>query len=428
MTPVEGTAVAVVGHDAVATATAALNLACAEARLRSVTVVDLIGDAPPLRKVLLTDDSHGVADCLAYGVSFAAVSRPTTADPHVSVIPSGSEPLSDADAFRSRRWERLIAQARERGTVIVFAALSSTPGLDALTSQVDRVIPHAAAVAPLASAAAPAPKVAAPAPRRPVRPRIGGPAAPRLSFVSTLARVNRRVVAVGGITLGILAFVALAWLVGRSSSEGSDGVAEVNSTPPRTDTLTSTAQLAASARAPSETPVMPIDPGDSTAASAFAIEIGHYPTYEAALRVLRQQIKRGAATITPLPDPAAAGDSSAAGGPLLMFVVYVGAARSAATMDSARRSWTATRDFPGGSVAETPYALRLTGRISADSARRATVAWRARGIPAYALDDGASGTVYAGAFATLDQAGSLTARLHAVGLAPIPAYRVGQAP
>lgn len=424
MTAVEGTAVAVVGPDAVATASAALDLARAEASRRPVTVVDLIGDAPPLRQVLLTEDSHGVADCLAYGVSFAAVSRPTTADPHVSVIPSGSEPLIDADALRSRRWERLIAQARERGTLVVFAVLSGTPGLDALTAQVDQVIPDTAVahVTALDQRPAPGPR----APRRPTRPRIVGLAAPR---------VNRRVVAAGGITIGIVAFAVIAWLVARPTS-GADASSAASSKTPRTDTLTSTAQLAAtaqgasvsSARARGGRTVVPVNPEDSTAAATFAVEIGHYPTYVAALRVLREQVKRGAATITPLPDPGGTAASRTTSGPLLMFVVYVGASRSAVTMDSMRQSWEATRDFPGGLVARTPYALQLTRRISTDSARRATVTWRALGIPAYALDNGGSGAVYAGAFATLDQAALLTTRLHAVGLAPVPAYRVGQAP
>jgi hypothetical protein len=424
MTTVEGTAVAVVGSDAVATASAALDLARAEASRRPVTVVDLIGDAPPFRQVLLTEDSHGVADCLAYGVSFAAVSRPTTADPHVSVIPSGSEPLIGADALRSRRWEHLIAQARARGTLVVFAVLSGTPGLDALTSQVDRVIPDTAAARVADTTQRPV--GGARAPRGLTRPRIVGLAAPR---------VNRRVFAAGGIAVGVVAFAVIAWLVARPTS-GAAGATDVGSRTSRTDTLTSTAQLASTARgasgstahAPGGRMVAPVDPEDSTAAATFAVEIGHYPTYAAALHVLRQQVKRGAATITPLPDPAGTAASVTTSGPVLMFVVYVGASRSAAAMDSMRVSWEATRDFPGGLVAQTPYALQLTGRISADSARRATVVWRERGIPAYALDNGTSGAVYAGAFATLDQAALLTTRLHAVGLAPVPAYRVGQAP
>ena len=138
MTDVEhAAAIAVVGQDATDTGRAALVLACSEAERRPVTVIDLIGDAPPLRRIAATQDSHGVADCFAYGVSFAAVSRPTTAGPRVSIIPSGTEPLTDATILRSHRWNRLVEQTRDRGALIVFAALSGTPGLEALTARVD---------------------------------------------------------------------------------------------------------------------------------------------------------------------------------------------------------------------------------------------------------------------------------------------------
>src|SRR5580700_7135376 len=74
------TAVVVTGQDAVATASAALDLARAEARQRAVTVVDLIGDAAPMHNAVASPDAHGVADCFAYGVSFGAVTRPTSID------------------------------------------------------------------------------------------------------------------------------------------------------------------------------------------------------------------------------------------------------------------------------------------------------------------------------------------------------------
>jgi hypothetical protein len=170
------------------------------------------------------------------------------------------------------------------------------------------------------------------------------------------------------------------------------------------------------------------DPEDSAVASAFALRVGTYPTYESALRALRQHIKRGAATITPLPSPATT-SSSAGATPGQMFALYVGAASTAASLDSAAVAWTRSGGFAGGAITQTPYALRLTGRITPDSARRATVALRLRGVPAYALDaaDGRA-AVYAGAFVSIDQAGPLATSLHNIGLSPVLAYRVGLAP
>ena len=415
----DAAAVAVIGRDAVATGSAALELARAEARHRAVTIVDLIGDAPPLRRIVQSDDDHGVADCFTYGMSFGAVSRPTTADPHVSVIRSGSEPLVYAETLGSRRWERLIAQTRQRGDLVVFAALAGTPGLDTLISRIDFVIPEG-----LVLRTPPVPSVtsaaAADLPARPRAPRVLASQSPGLS--------RRRVVGIAAALVVVLVAAGTAWAVRRSTSSRTVATAAASDTD-RRDTLTSTAQLAErrAADVPSGSVGPLADPEDSARASAFAIRVGTYPSYEGALRALRQEIKRGAATVTPLPQPAAT--ASPAGATGQTFALYVGAALTAATLDSAAQAWSRAGGFVGGTVTHTPYALRLTGRITPDSARRATVALRGRGVPAYALDaaDGRA-AVYAGAFVSADQAGPLATSLHNIGLTAVLAYRVGQAP
>jgi len=424
-------AVAVVGLDAVATGRAALDLAYTEARQRLVTVVDLIGDSAPLRRIMTNDDPHGVADCFAYGLSFAAVSRPTSVDPRVSLISSGSEPIAYADVLRSDRWERLISQARESGALIVFAALSATPGLDALTARVDYVLPATLVLPP------PAPVVSTP-PSPPI-PRPQHRSTLRLAPVAPPASRYRRHLSAAAV-VGVALIAGSIWFVRRAPSRASAASTTIASVAARrpTDTLTSSAQLAAADRsagasAPIAGGAAPsvADPQDSALASAYAIRVGTYPTYASALRDVRsREVKRGAATVTPLTQPGPApGPSSAGATPAQSFVVYVGAARSAAALDSTARSWTRAGGFAGGTVTHTPYALRLTERVTADSAVRATVAWRARGIPAYSLvgDDGQA-RVYAGAFTSVDQAVALTASLHAAGLTPIVAYRIGQAP
>ena len=134
------TAVAVVGSEPISTGAAALDLARAEARHRRVMIVDLIGDAPPLRAVVATDDPHGVSDAFAFGVSFGVIARHTTVHPNVSIIPSGTEPIPFATVLPSARWTQLIDQVRARGELIVFAILSSTPAMGSLTDRVDCVI------------------------------------------------------------------------------------------------------------------------------------------------------------------------------------------------------------------------------------------------------------------------------------------------
>ncbi len=422
----DAAAVAVIGRDAVATGSAALELARAEARHRAVTIVDLIGDAPPLRRVVRSDDDHGVADCFTYGMSFGAVSRPTTADPHVSVIPSGSEPLAYPETLGSRRWERLIAQTRQRGDLVVFAALAGTPGLDTLISRIDFVIPEGLVLrTPPVAAGTPVTGTSTAAADVPARPR-----APRVLASQSPGLSRRRVVGIATALAVVLVAAGTAWAVRRSTATRSRTVATAAaSDTDRRDTLTSTAQLAEhrAGDVPPGSVGALADPEDSAVASAFAIRVGTYPTYEGALRALRQQIKRGAATITPLPQPGTT--SSPAGAPAQTFALYVGAASTAATLDSVAQAWSRAGGFVGGAVTHTPYALRLTGRIPPDSARRATIALRLRGVPAYALDaaDGRA-AVYAGAFVSADQAEALATSLHNIGITAVLAYRVGQAP
>ena len=134
------TAVAVMGSEPVSTGAAALDLARAEARHRRVMIVDLIGDAPPLRAVVATDDPHGVSDAFAYGISFGVITRHTTVHPNVSIIPSGTEAIPYATVLPNDRWAQLIEQVRARGELVVFAVLSSTPAIGSLTDRVDCVI------------------------------------------------------------------------------------------------------------------------------------------------------------------------------------------------------------------------------------------------------------------------------------------------
>jgi hypothetical protein len=416
-------AVVVTGQEAMATASAALDLARAEARQRPVTVVDLIGDAAPMRNAVSSPDAHGVADCFAYGVSFGAVTRPTSIDPRVSLIPSGTEPLNHADILPSERWERLISGARDRGALIVFAALSNTPGLDSLIARVDSAIPAALVLSPLVPAV-----VTRPAPQRSYPAQAGS--RPRRS-ASRRSASSRRGFAIAAAGAVVAVIVVGFWIVRRPPM--SEAGAQLEQ---RTDTLTSTAQLGVADRAGGPSAAggfMPpvTDPQDSAAASAFALRVGTYRTYAEALRDLRQrEVKRGAATITPLEEPGPApGPPVTNGGRAQSFVVYVGAARTADKLDSTARAWAHAGGFAGGAVTRTPYALRLTDRVSADSARRATITWRGQGIPAYALvDHSGQAAVYAGAFVSLDQTVPLAASLHAAGLVPTAAYRVGVAP
>jgi hypothetical protein len=444
-------AVAVVGSEPVATGAAAVDLARAEARHRRVTVVDLIGDAPPLRAIAITDDPHGVADCFEYGVSFGAVTRTTTVHPNVVILPSGSEPIDFAQALPSARWGRLIDEARGEDRLIVFAILSGTPAMGSLTERVDCVVAAPSRLSDVwgaDAAAAGAPTPAADVRLRAVERTAGRAAGARRAPPSRPAGKARAAGSAGApldgaprrwLTMGlataaaVVVVVGVTWLVARRREAGTPiaiaRAATSDSTQSRADTLTSTAQLAPPD--PAAAPA-PVNPDDSAQAAAYAIRVATFPTFADALRALRRGTLRGqAATITPVAPPDMPPGTTAAAGPGgdRWFALLAGAATTRAPLDSLAAQWRRDPLLSASTVVSAPYALRLAADVSADSASRLAAALLGRGVPAYALaNPSGTGAVYAGAFDRSDQAAALAASLQAIGLTPVIAYRTGHVP
>jgi hypothetical protein len=452
------TAVAVVGSEPVSTGAAALDLARAEARHRRVLIVDLIGDAPPLRAVVATDDPHGVADAFVYGASFAAIARPSTVHPNISILSSGTEPVPYETALPSSRWTQLIEQVRARGELIVFAMLSSTPAIGALTDRVDCVIQapsrlHEVLEAVLAAATSPQDqKPADGAPR--AAPRVAPRAAPRVA-VGRAAPSRRRFDYITRARATALAAVAavlvigIGWAVTRrhgpaNGTRGGNAIA-AGRTLDRADTETSSAQLAAGASdsaaiAAAASEVNPaaaaatadsasggVAGSDSATADLYAVRVATYPTFIEALRALRQlRSRHPAITITPI---VRAGESTGTKTPPApMFALMVGAEHTTPPLDTLASHWPFQSGFAPSVVVHAPFALLLAGGLSSDSARHLVTTLVGRGVPAYALVSPFSGRVYAGAFGTVEEAQPLAASLRAIGLTPVVAYRTGHTP
>jgi hypothetical protein len=84
-------------------------------------------------------------------------------------------------------------------------------------------------------------------------------------------------------------------------------------------------------------------------------------------------------------------------------------------------------DGTAGLVSRMPYALRLDTALTPAIAKARTTGYVKRGIAAYSLqDDAGRVTIYAGAFASPEQTVVLIAELHAAGLTPDLAFRVGR--
>ncbi|MNC92915.1 hypothetical protein D3C83_94320 [compost metagenome] len=84
-------------------------------------------------------------------------------------------------------------------------------------------------------------------------------------------------------------------------------------------------------------------------------------------------------------------------------------------------------DVDGGAIASAPYALRLGTGLAPATARTRVNELAARGIAAYALRDTAgTATIYAGAFASSEDAVLLLGELRRKNLDAAFAVRVGR--
>jgi hypothetical protein len=375
-------AAVVVGEQAVTTALVAIGAARGVARTRVVTIVDLIGDVPPLRALAADDDPHGVADCFVYGISPKAVTRRTHADDRLFIIPGGTEPLDPATMLPSVRWGRLVAEYRAAGALLLFVAAVRTPGLADLAAQTDGIV----AVGEIDALLPPGVKVLATA-QRPSRARVR---VSRTSGETRRRRAWRRPAAIGLAAAVVVA--GAAWLtLGRTESRQ---MAVVVVPRPTDTTITSSAQLG-----PASTPTI-----DSATNAEYTRLVTTLPRYADALRLLRRQhTTLPAATISPLGDT----------GGTIRYAVMAGAYGDSATA--------------GAAAVKAPLALVLDRDLAADSAVAVVDHYLARGIPAYLLarPDGHA-TVYAGAFADAQSAHALIASLRAAGLAPVLAHRTGR--
>ena len=102
-------AIVVISSDPLAAAYVALGIARAEAEHRRSVVGDLVGDLPPLRSLVREEDPHGITDSFLYGVSLNKIGYDVEGAPNLYVMPSGTDPLIDAEIIGSQRWTKLAS-------------------------------------------------------------------------------------------------------------------------------------------------------------------------------------------------------------------------------------------------------------------------------------------------------------------------------
>lgn len=417
--PVVGSysAIVVISSDPLAAASVALGIARAEAENRRSVVGDLVGNLPPLRSLVREEDPHGITDSFLYGVSLNKIGYDVEGVPNLYVMPSGTDPLIDAEIMGSQRWTKLASGFAEAGAFLVLVASSDAPGLADLVEQLDGVVLVKDAELTSAPAALVLARVAGPTRtlKLPLhRIRAGAANWPRHKWLYP---------ALGALAVLVLGGLGLALILGRAgrTAQPDHGAVAARKVappvPPPPLPAPETLYIAP-----------PANPIDSTIASAFSVELLVANTAEGANLFVR---KNGAALPAAAVSPVPIGPERAT-----WYRVTAGAYTRRDQADSLLRALRQARllaDEPVEHVMRTPLALLVDSVPSqggiADAIRAAVQKYAARGLPVYTLmqDDGGA-RIYAGAFATAGQAAELIKSLRAAGLKPVLVYRTGSTP
>jgi SPOR domain len=409
-------AIVVISSDPLAAAYVALGIARAEAEHRRSVVGDLVGDLPPLRSLVREEDPHGITDSFLYGVSLNKIGYDVEGAPNLYVMPSGTDPLIDAEIMRSQRWTKLASGFAEAGAFLVLVASNDAPGLADLVEQLDGAVLVKDAEIQNAPSALVLARVPGPTPtlKIPLH-RISAGAAhwPRHKWLYP---------ALGALLLLAVGGVGLALMLGRAGQTvqpRNGAVASKTVAPP----------LPPARPAPETLYIAPpANAADSLSASAFSVELLVANTAEGAnLFVRKNGAALPAATVSPVP----IGPERAT-----WYRVMAGAYTRRDQADSLLRALRDSRVLANDSVdhvTQTPLALLVDSVPSQggirDAIRAAVQKYAARGLPVYTLMQNDGGArIYAGAFTTASQSAELTRSLRAAGLQPVLVYRTGSAP
>ena len=405
-------AVVVLGHDPIASASVALGIARAQASHRRVAVGDLIGDVAPIRELITDDDPHGLTDSFIYGVSLNRIARQIDAVGNLHLLPSGSDLVVSDEILRNDRWRRLASGFQEVGALLLLVAPAAVPGVEDLVAKLDGVVlvgdaesplPNARVFAEVASAArrspprvSPRPPAVVPAPVQPARrPRWLIPVA-AVAVIAAIAAVLSR----GYLTRSQPSGQVLR----RDSAAASDSLIGSN---PGVD---------------SSPPPVVTNPADSVNASPFGVQITMVDTEDgAAIRV------RAGGRDFPAGTFAAVNPRSDRGTWYkVMTGAYADRAKAAQLLTFLRQRGLVPQGW--GAVVRAPLALQLATATDSTQAAAVIADYQSRRVPAYGLlqRDG-SVRIYAGAFENPDESVLFKSLLKDRNIDATLSYRVGRA-
>lgn len=405
----------------------ALGIGAVQGARRRVVVADLAGDTGSLQRLVTSDDVHGITDSFLYGVSINRIAHAVPGVANLFVLPSGTEPVVGEEIYRHDRWRRLVAGFREVGALLLLVAPAGAPAIDALAGFTDGVVAGGEVAAPRGSSLL----ALATAPSRvtivssadlateaaDADEELAEPADP-----AVVRRASRWVVG-GAVVLGAAALAAALFL--RLPSHSAASVAQAAADSAARDSLrvasAATLDSAAASVAPEALPIL--NPADSANATGYSVELAKFSTPLGALLRVRDELPPAAPATTFAVIPLGADGT-------LWYRVLAGVA---ATRPGADSTLSALRRMPGigdstaGAVVSVPLAFRLQEGVDPAAAPGLVRQYLARGVPAYALRqaDGTA-TLYAGGFATAEQAALFTTYLRDAGVEPALTYRLGR--
>ena len=397
----------VLGRDTEETAQAALALARALARTRQVALADLLGDSATLTALVDDPLAPGIADSFGHGVSLNRVARAVPREERLFILPSGGDAAAAPGVRSSPRWERLARGFREANALLVVVTRADGADAEGLARRLGGAIVVGLDVVLGADVRTWATMLRAPAPAvdtpdAPVAPgEAVESAAPSGSLRSHRAvLIGVAAVLVGGVTL----------ILQRARSGAAT----------RADSAVATPRVAApDDTQPLDTSTLIVsDPGDSTRAAAFSVELLATNTLDGAMIALRDSVSSGTVA------PALLGSARSR-----WFRVVAGAYVTRREADSLLADLVRRGRAVEGTarVIRAPLAFRLEAGLARDTTPLALARWRRAGLPAYGLvqEDGHV-TIFMGAFERSEQGALLVPALQSAGVIADLAYRTGR--
>ena len=260
--------VLVISDDPVAAAYVAIGLGRSEASHRRVVVGDLIGDLEPIRLVAASDDSHGIYDSFVFGTSLERVMREVNGVENFSVLSSGTESPALPEILSSHRWRRIASDFAETDALLLLVVSPQAPALDKLAAQVDGVL----LVGDFPLENVPDAVLLARIPHPQTIPESAAPEEQKITEPWWRSR---------GVSLATLAVLLVAFAIVMLRPGGVDRGAR---TP---DTVMLPEPARDTAPPPRKPEMVVANPADSTAATAYSVEIVATNTAEGANFTLR---------------------------------------------------------------------------------------------------------------------------------------------